>query len=277
MQRMLTATLGLLMLAATVYGSLCGLLYFKQSGFIFYPRHNDAQLAALYAAHRVEIPADGATLEGWWIENPQAIHDAVILYFGGNAEDVLHTATMFRHLNARRMLVVNYRGYGQSTGKPGQEPLYADALAVYQYVAGTDVRPETIFVMGRSLGSAMASMLAGARPARAAILITPFDSLVEVAATHYPFIPVRLLLQHPFPSIDWAKRSQAPALILAAKHDFIVPARHAQRLFEAWSGKKQIHVLDHVGHNDIETHPDYYRLINEFIAAEVTDAAAASG
>ena len=272
---MLIGILGLLTLGATVYVSLCALLYFGQSGFIFFPRQNDPQLTALYAANRVEIPATDATLEGWWIENPQAATPAVILYFGGNAEDVLYTATLLRHFNAQRMLVVNYRGYGRSSGEPGQEALFADALAVYEHALGAGVRPENIFVMGRSLGSGVAAMLAGSRPVRAAILITPFDSLAAVASTHYPVIPVRLLLQHPFASIEWARRTQAPALLLAAQRDFVVPARHAQRLFEAWPGKKQLHVLEDVGHNDIESHPEYFRLINEFIAAGLPGSTAA--
>jgi fermentation-respiration switch protein FrsA (DUF1100 family) len=123
--------------------------------------------------------------------------------------------------------------------------------------------------MGRSLGSGVASMLAGSRPVGGAILITPFDSLAAVAAGHYPFVPVRLLLRHPFPSSDWAQRTRARALLLAADHDAVVPATHAQKLFQAWAGPKQIHVLAQTGHNDIEMHADYYRLINEFLASAV--------
>jgi pimeloyl-ACP methyl ester carboxylesterase len=120
-------------------------------------------------------------------------------------------------------------------------------------------------VMGRSLGSGVASMLAGSRAVRAAVLITPFDSLAAVAAGHYPIFPVRLLLRHPFPSEDWARKARAPALILAAERDDIVPARHAKRLAEAWAGTPEVHVLAGTGHNDIETSPDYYRLIRRFL------------
>jgi pimeloyl-ACP methyl ester carboxylesterase len=123
-------------------------------------------------------------------------------------------------------------------------------------------------VMGRSLGSGVAAMLAGARPVRGAILITPFDTLGAVAARHYSFMPVRLLLRHPFPSVDWARQAKAPALILAAEHDHIIPPMHAQRLHEAWAGDKQIHVLEGVGHNDIESNPEYYRLINAFLSGK---------
>ena len=219
------------------------------------------------AAQRFEIETADAKLEGWWIENAQATTPAVILYFGGNAEDVLYTASTASNIDARAVVVVNYRGYGGSTGEPGQKALYDDGLAIYDYAIKSGVRAEHIVVMGRSLGSGVASMLAGARPVRAAILITPFDSLAAVAAGHYPWLPVRLLLRHPFPSSDWARRTRAPALFLAADNDNVVPAAHAQKLFQVWAGPKQIHVLPQTGHNDIETHADYYRLINEFLAA----------
>lgn len=269
MRAVLIGLLTLLILGTTGFTLICAYLYVGQESLIFFPRPNDAQLLQQHAASRVEIPTSGATLEGWWIDNPQATTPAVILYFGGNAEDVLYTATTAPNFNARQMLVVNWRGYGGSTGKPGQKALYEDGLAIFDYAIKRGIRPEHIVVMGRSLGSGVASMLAGTRPVGAAVLITPFDSLAAVAAKHYPYLPVRLLLRHPFPSVDWAKRTHAPALMLAAERDFVIPSAHAQKLFEAWAGEKRIHVLAHTGHNDIEMHPDYYRLINEFLSAEV--------
>lgn len=267
---MLTGLFSLLALIASVFIAFCGLLYWAQERSIFFPGPNNPTLAQQYLANRVEIGASGATLEGWWVENQRATNDFAVLYFGGNAEDVLYTAATAPKLDARRVLVVNYRGYGRSTGKPGQEALYADALAIYEYAIASGVAPEQIVVMGRSLGSGVATMLAGSRPVRGAILITPFDSLAAVAAGHYPFVPVRLLLRHPFPSSDWAKRTRAPALFIAAGNDLVVPSIHAQRLYETWLGKKHIHVLAGMGHNDIDQHPDYYRLVNEFLAAELT-------
>ena len=267
MRTVMSALLTLLIVGAGGFLLICVLLYFGQERSIFFPRPNDPLLRQQYSAQRIEIASTGAQLEGWWIENPQATTPAVVLYFGGNAQDVLYTASAASDIDARAVVVVNYRGYGGSAGEPGQQALYDDGLAIYDYAIARGVRPEHIVVMGRSLGSAVASMLAGARPVRAAILITPFDSLVAVAAGHYPFLPVRLLLRHPFLSTDWAKRTKAAVLIIAADRDSVVPARHAQQLFDVWAGEKQIHVLAGMGHNDVETHPDYYRLINGFLAS----------
>lgn len=267
--RVVLTTLTTLLVVAGGFVLICALLYFGQERSIFFPGPNDPQLRQRYAAERIEIKAADATLECWWIGNADATTPAVILYFGGNAEDVLYTAREASSINARAVVVVNYPGYGGSAGEPGQQSLYEAGLAVYDYAIKRGVAAEHIVVMGRSLGSGVASMLAGARQVGAAILITPYDSLAAVAAGHYPFLPVRLLLRHPFPSTDWAKQAHGPALLLAAEYDNVVPATHAQKLFEAWAGPKQIHVLARTGHNDIEMHPDYYPLINEFLSARV--------
>ena len=269
--RMLGGLLALISLAVAAYALLCVALYFMQSSLIFYPRPNDAQLRRDNEGRRVEIRSAGATVEGWWVENPAATSEAVLLYFGGNAEDVLYMAGTISKLNVRRLLVVNYRGYGRSTGKPGQDALYEDGRAVYEHVLERGVRPEQIVVMGRSLGSGVATMLAGTHPVRATILITPFESLNSVAASHYPYFPVRFLLRHPFPSMQWAVQAHAPALILAAQRDFVIPPAHARCLAKAWGGEVELHVLTEVGHNDIEMHPDYYRSINAFVTGQNID------
>jgi pimeloyl-ACP methyl ester carboxylesterase len=266
----LSILIGIVTVGALLYAGLGVLLYLTQEGAIFYPGPNDEELRRKYAPGHVEIPTPGAKLEGWWIENPSVTNDLVIVYFGGNAEDVLYTADTENRLNARRMLVTNYRGYGSSSGKPGQEALYQDGLAIYEYVLSTGIREDQIVLVGRSLGSGVVSMLAGTRKVRAAILITPFDSLTEVAAGHYPYFPVRLLLRHPFPSNEWARKAREPALILSAAEDTIIPPSHARSLMDAWAGEARLHVFAGVGHNDIQLHPDYYRLINEFLAAQLT-------
>lgn len=265
MRTFLTGVIGLLTVSASLYVLFCLLLYWRQESHIFFPVQNDVHLRQEFAGGRVEIPVEGATLEGWWIDNPQATTPSVILYFGGNAEDVLYTASQAEAFGARKLLTMNYRGYGKSTGRPSQQALYSDALAIYDYTIGAGVRREDIVVVGRSLGSGIASMLAARRPVAGAILVTPFDRLSDVAQQHYRYFPVGMLLRHPFPSSDWASQATAPALFLAAEHDTIVPPAHARRLYDAWGGKKEFHLLPVAGHNDIERQPDYYPLIRKFL------------
>jgi pimeloyl-ACP methyl ester carboxylesterase len=266
MRAMLANVLGILGLAAGVFVVLCAMIYWGQAKLIFYPRPNDPLLVLRHQPNRVQIRGPEGALEGWWTDNPKATTDLTVLYFGGNAEDVLYTALTAPLIDARRMLVVNYRGYGRSVGRPSQEALYEDALAIHRHLTTTGgVRPEQLIVMGRSLGSGVAAMLASEANVAGAVLITPYDSLAAVGAYHYPYLPVRFLLRHKFPSAEWARKTSAPALLLAAERDRVVPPVHARSLLEAWAGPKALHTLEDVGHNDVEQHADYYRLINEFL------------
>jgi pimeloyl-ACP methyl ester carboxylesterase len=266
MRALLTSFLILVGIAAAMYAAMCLFLYLQQDRVLFYPRTNDRSLLERWAPYRIEIPSGEHALEGFWTENGASKSSRILVYFGGNAEDVLYTASTSFDLAVKRMLVVNYRGYGGTPGTPSQEALYEDALAIYEYVVASGTDPNDIVVMGRSLGSGLATMLASERKVRSAILITPYDSLAEVAAHHYPIFPVRLLMKHPFDSAPFAQRATVPALMLAAEHDTIIPPTHAQRLHDLWAGPRQLHILNGVGHNDIERSSEYYALINAFLA-----------
>jgi hypothetical protein len=251
---------------AGVFVLICAFMYLRQDRFIFFPLQNDAALVQSWQKQRVEIASGDSAIEGWWMDNPQSSSSRIILYFGGNGEDVLYTAAHSQMLHAARMLVTNYRGYGLSKGRPSQVALFEDALAIYDYASRQpSVRPEDIVVMGRSLGSGVATYVATHRPVRAAILVTPYDSVLAVAKANYPFLPIGFLLKHPFPSDTFAPKIKVPALILAADQDAVIPPAHAKRLAEAWGGEKTFHVLPGAGHNGIGEHPDYYRAINAFL------------
>lgn len=255
-------------IAFALYLGLCLLLYIQQDRILFYPGPNDAMLRRQWEAQRIEIPSGDHQLEGWWIENPSSSASRVVIYFGGNAEDVLYTGSNAERFDARSFVVVNYRGYGGTPGAPSETALREDALAIYDYVvANKNALPRDIVVMGRSLGSGVATWLATNREVAGAILVTPFDSIRNVAAGHYPIFPVRLLLKHPFDSAALANQIRIPAIVIAAEHDNVIPPVHAQRLHDAWSGPKAFHLLEGVGHNDVELHPEYYTLINGFLAS----------
>jgi len=188
-------------IVGAVYGALCLLLYVQQDTFIFYPVRNDPALVKRWQARRVEIPTPDTIIEGWWAQNDSATDDVTIIYFGGNAEDVLYTAEAAQRFNARRILVTNYRGYGGTPGQPSETALLNDALAIYDYAAKQPgVSGDDIVVIGRSLGSGVATYLAANRVVRGVVLITPYDSLAGVAQAHFPYFRVRLLLKHRYPS-----------------------------------------------------------------------------
>ncbi len=130
-----------------------------------------------------------------------------------------------------------------------------------------EVNSERIVAMGRSLGSGVAVHLASHRLLRGVILVSPYDSIVEVAKRHYPFLPVSLMLRHRFDSIASAPQIEAPLLCLVATEDRVIPAAHSRALFEAWRGPKTWHEVPRSGHDSISGEPEYWRSIADFLEA----------
>jgi uncharacterized protein len=249
-----------------VYSALCALLYFKQDQLLFYPVATDPRLAMQWESNRVAIETSEVVIEGWWSRNDGISNDLVILYFGGNAEDVLYAVATAKRLHARAFLATNYRGYGSTGGKPSGEYLFNDALAIYDYATSRPgVSPQNIVVMGRSLGSGVATFIASKRPVRAAVLVTPYDSMAAVAQGHYPYFPVSWLLKHRFPSAELAVDIRVPSLMIAAEHDDVIPLTHTRRLMEAWGGPKRLVTIPGVGHNDVDQANEYAASVNSFL------------
>ena len=228
-------------IAAFIIGfcGFTGLIYLIQESLIFFPVSIDRQ--ALQAikkrfpqAEELNITAaDKKKLHGWLVKPEEAGKAPLIIYFGGNAEEVSWLIAEVPRLKGWAVGLVNYRGYGLSEGRPGEQALYGDALAVYDSLARrADIDAERIVVMGRSIGTGVATYLAQHRPIKGAILICPFDSLVSIGKKHYPFLPVALLFKHSFDSLSRAAAIKIPLLALIAKDDEIVPRESALRLIE---------------------------------------------
>jgi len=256
-------------------------VYLVQDGLLFMPqpleparREMLARRAPLIEEVRIAA-ADGTQLHGWLAKpkapaSGEAARFPLVIYFGGNAEEVswmldgLHDSERPREW---AWLLVNYRGYGFSAGRPSETALVSDALRIYDFAATrADVDTARIVVFGRSLGSGVAVQLAAARPLAGAILVSPYDSMVHVAQHHYPILPVSLLLRHRFDSIAHAPGLELPLLCLAAEHDHVVPSVHASRLVQAWKGPRRFRVLPGTGHNNISGHPEYWREVGAFLA-----------
>ncbi|HEX7053196.1 MAG TPA: alpha/beta hydrolase [Burkholderiales bacterium] len=252
---------------------LHALVYFAQESLIFFPQPLDERVRAAVrqAAPDAEVlelaTADGERLRGWLLPNgAPARGAAALIYFGGNAEEVSHLALEAAELRGIALVLVNYRGYGRSTGAPSERALFADALTIYDHVVA---RPrfdaKRIVAMGRSLGSGVATYLASERPVAAVVLVTPYDSMAAVGRTHYPFLWVAPLLKHPFDSAGRARTIDVPMLALIAGADTIIPPRHGEALVKAWRGPATAIVLPGAGHNDIGLQPAYWRSIREFL------------
>ena len=231
---------------ALLYLTICGWMYFSQRALVYYPQVTRADPASTdYALPRGE----GITLRGW-VVNPDAAQ--AIVYFGGNGEDVSANRELFaRALPQHAVYLVAYRGYGASDGESSQAAIMDDALAVFDDVQRRHAaRP--VAVIGRSLGSGVASHVAANRAIDRLALVTPFDSLVSVAQTHYPWLPVRLLMRERYPSTEWLRAYRGPLLVVRASRDTVVPPQHTDRLIAALPQRPDVVELRDSGHNDLD-------------------------
>jgi hypothetical protein len=204
-------------------------------------------------------------LHGWLAPaNATPTPAPLLIYFGGNAEEVSWLASTAGKYAGWSLLMFNYRGYGRSQGKPGEAKLFADALQIYDYAASR-AKGGRVAVMGRSLGSGVAVHLAAERPVAGVILVSPYDSIESVAKGVYPFLPIRLMLKHRFDSLSHAPQLKAPLLCLVASDDRVIPRPHSERLYAAWGGTKQWSEIGPAAHDSIANEPDYWRAIAAFL------------
>ena len=163
---------------------------------------------------------------------------------------------------------MNYRGSGGSTGDPTEVDLCADAIAVYDYLHRTHDR---ISVIGRSLGSGVASCLASERHVEKLALVTPFDSILAVAKNIYSIFPVELILKDTFDSAARAPNIDSDVLLILATEDKIVPMHHGHALANAFAPERvTVHEIKDAGHINISDFQDYEMLLREFLDGPLT-------
>jgi uncharacterized protein len=253
----LRGLLNALAVAVVVYTAACALLYLLQDRLLYLSTPELARPGA----RELRVKCQGATLKIWALH---ADSQAAVIYFGGNAEDVGANLADFDVAFAdRAVYLVNYRGYGGSTGRPSEAALTADAEAVYDWAA---VRHNCITVMGRSLGSAVATALAARRPIERLVLVTPFDSIANVAAEHFFWLPVRRLLKDRYDSRARIAKVRSPVLALVAEHDEVVSRARSDALIAAIpAALRRTFVVAGATHNDISAFPAYLRTLREFV------------
>lgn len=246
----------ILMLLALAYIAIGVFLYVKQRSFIYFPtplvEHPFKKIVFQNGSEQINVVHVSKN-------NPQ-----VIVYFGGNAESVAHTAhSLSQNFPGHDIYLMDYRGYGESSGEPTEQGIKSDALLLIDSVAG---KYQQVIVMGRSLGTGVAVYAASQRQFDKLILITPYDSIERVAQRQYPIYPLSLLLKDKYNSLELASKIAIPTLVLTAELDTVIPTDHTQRLVQEIAPNLiQQHVFLSTNHNSISEHSNYYPSIVRFL------------
>lgn len=240
-------------IVVALYLALCVGLWVFQRALIYFPQPRS-----------VETPLLTLSDAGTQVLVSLRAHDGpnALIYFGGNAEDVSRNMPSFAQaFPDHALFFLNYRGYGGSAGSPSEDAIARDAEALFDKVYAEHPH---IALVGRSLGSGVAIRLASQRPAARLVLITPYNSLEEIAARQFPIFPVKWLLRDRFESWRYAARINIPTLLIAAGQDEVIPGSSTQRLYEHFAkGVAVLEVIPEVGHNSISDSPEYLRLLGE--------------
>lgn len=243
---MVRLTFGLI----SFYLALCVVLFAWQGRLIYHPQ-----------PRHITVPESTMVLsvEGAELVLTVAPHSSskAIIYFGGNAEDVSLNLPLFTQIfPGTALYLLHYRGYGGSTGSPSEQRNQQDALALFDYVAG---QHEDIRLIGRSLGTAMSLFVASQRPVAKQLLITPFDSVQDIASAQFPYVPVAWLLRDRYDMSLLAPAVTAPTQLLIAEQDEIIPRQSSERLYARFAAGVAIKVVvPKADHNSVGNSAEYW-------------------
>lgn len=222
------------------------------------------------SVYEVRIINSGKLKINLLVDNPQ--REQAVIYFGGNAENVYAGAKRMQNaFTQRAAYYMNYPGYGGSSGLPSENTIIQAAKDVYAYVSS---HHQNIALVGRSLGTGVAVKLAGEYPVSKLVLISPYDSLVALAYTHYPFFPARWLLKDQFDSVSSAENITAKILIILAAQDRVIPIQHSQNLIRAlkigrsdkiFRESVHVQVYQNADHNNVHLSPGFMTQIRGFL------------
>lgn len=257
---------------AGLYALVAALAYVLQTWLIF-PAGLAASAPDLPAeARRVELETgkgEHVVLVRLPAARPTGEQRPLLLGFGGNAWNADAAALMLHRIfPEHEVAALHYRGYGPSSGRPSAAALFDDARRAYDHIAHAE--EADIVAVGLSIGAAVAVDLAAARPLEGIVLVTPFDSLKELAASHYPWLPVRLLLRHRMEPAETLRGLDVPVAMIAAGKDEVVPAARSAPVRDAARDLRSDITIPS-GHNDIYEHPDFAAALRRSIAAVSAD------
>jgi fermentation-respiration switch protein FrsA (DUF1100 family) len=253
-------TLKIVLILVATYLAIVLLAYLAQRRLMYFPsteRVRPAEIGLSGVDEWVLEPPDGERIIAWYSRAQPG--RPTILYFHGNGGGLAIRGERFRRYQSRGLgiLMVSYRGYSGSTGRPTEAANVSDARLAYDRLIAEGVTPKDIIVYGESLGSGVAARLAAAKEVGGIILDAPYTSVVDVAARQYPFLPVRALLIDRYQTMDVIGDVHAPLLVVHGKRDRVVPYSMGEAVYAAAREPKEFASFPSAGHDDHWLHGSY--------------------
>jgi len=267
--------ISILTIAISIYALLAVVLYLFQGRMVFLSNFPGRELTAspgdigLNYEDVSLTTADNERLHGWYI--PAEDSSGVVLFFHGNAGNISHRLDSLRIFNETGLstLIIDYRGYGQSTGKTSERGTYLDAQAAWDYLVDhRGISPGRIIIFGRSLGGAVGAWLGVHNNPAGLIIESSFSSGADMARRLYPFLPASLITRLKYPVVEYAGRLNSPVLVIHSIHDEIIPFSMGQAIYAAVNQPKEFLQIQGDHNNGfLISKGDYMAAVKDFVQA----------
>ncbi|MFT4850251.1 MAG: pimeloyl-ACP methyl ester carboxylesterase [Sediminicola sp.] len=263
--------LSVLFIILTIYFVLSVTLYYLQDYFLFKPEKLPKDFQFLYKNQVVEEynleTRDGAIING--LHFKVAKPKGVVLYLKGNSKSIKGWGKFAVDFTRSEydVIMVDYRGFGKSTGKRSQKAIKRDLQFVYDKIKGK-VDEKYIILYGRSLGSGFATKLASLNNPRMLILDAPYYSLTNVTGRYIPFMPLSLIIKYPMPTYKWLKYVDCPIRIIHGTQDKLIPFKSSVKLSQIKPKKTRLYPVIGGGHKNMNTFEEYHKILGEIIKSE---------
>lgn len=250
---MASTLLFILIMVFIVYSGLGITLYFMQPNLLYKPlrevSYTPEELGLSFEKVFFETQ-DGMELNGWYVPAENA--EFVVLFCHGNGGNIMHRLDSINIFYELRIscFVFDYRGYGNSQGKPDEQGTYMDAAAAYRWLREEkNIPADNIIIFGRSLGGTIAAQLAVHVRSAAVVIESSFTSYADIGKKFYPYMPVHWFARFDYRTVDYVKKIDCPVMIIHSRDDEVIPFEFGMKLYEAADGQKEFVEISG-SHND---------------------------
>ena len=257
-------------LIAGLYILILVLAFTFQDKFIFFPQKLDKDYRYNLSDNDKEVfipTSDGNLINGILYHRPD--NQYVVLYFHGNGGSLDSWQMISEEILPQNcdLLVIDYRGYGKSTGSFSEKGFYDDAHSAYSFLIKEGYNPGQIIAYGRSLGTGVATELATTEKVKALILESPYTSFPALAAEKMPYLLPGLFMRYKLNTLKRAGQLKVPVLILHGTDDELIPCSNSQKIYAAITSPKKLLLIAGGGHNNLSRFPGHFEGIRNFISS----------